>query len=280
MRPSRRATISVLLLACLTWSSAPASALEPTSGVTDLVKDLDQILSDARLTPAQAGVIVKSAATGEQLYAQDAGKLLTPASNAKLLTSAAAIDALGLDFRFTTSVLSTGRKAGSTLAGDLYLKGTGDPTMLAADYDALAAQVADAGIKTVAGKLVADDTWFDAVRLGTDWAWDDEPYYYAAQISALTASPDTDYDAGIGDRLGRPRERRRQARQGVHHPRDRLPEDRQPRDHRRPTTNVLGRAAARHQHRPDHGHGRGRRTTSGSPWTTPPATPPRSSARR
>ncbi|MFC7648241.1 D-alanyl-D-alanine carboxypeptidase [Streptosporangium lutulentum] len=67
--------------------------------------------------------------------------------------------------------------------------------MLAADYDALAARVADAGIKTVSGKLVADDTWFDAVPLGTDWAWDDEPYYYSAQISALTASPNTDYDA-------------------------------------------------------------------------------------
>jgi D-alanyl-D-alanine carboxypeptidase/D-alanyl-D-alanine-endopeptidase (penicillin-binding protein 4) len=196
VRPSRRATISVLLLACLTWSSAPASAIEPTSGVTDLVEDLDQILSDARLTPAQAGVTVKSAATGEQLYAQDAGKLLTSASNAKLVTSSAAIDALGLDFRFTTSVLSTGRRTGSTLGGNLYLKGTGDPTLLASDYDALAARVADAGIKTVAGKLVADDTWFDSVRLGTDWAWDDEPYYYAAQISALTASPDTDYDAG------------------------------------------------------------------------------------
>lgn len=196
MRPSRRATISVLLLACLTWSSAPASALEPTAGVTDLVKDLDQILSDARLTPAQAGVVVKSAASGEQLYGLDAGKVLTPGSNAKLLTSATAIDSLGLDFRFTTSVLSTGRVAGSTLAGDLYLKGTGDPTMLAADYDALAARVADAGIKTIAGKLVADDTWFDSVPLGTDWAWDDEPYYYSAQISALTASPNTDYDAG------------------------------------------------------------------------------------
>jgi D-alanyl-D-alanine carboxypeptidase/D-alanyl-D-alanine-endopeptidase (penicillin-binding protein 4) len=48
----------------------------------------------------------------------------------------------------------------------------------------------------VTGELVADDTWFDATRLGSDWAWDDEPYYYAAQVSALTVAPDTDYDAG------------------------------------------------------------------------------------
>ncbi|GAA3114840.1 D-alanyl-D-alanine carboxypeptidase/D-alanyl-D-alanine endopeptidase [Streptosporangium carneum] len=215
MRPSRRATICVLLLATLAWapfpSGAPASALGPAPGVADLVEDLDRILSDARLTPARAGVAVRSAATGEQLYALDPGKILTPASNAKLVTSAAAVDTLGLDFRFTTDVLSTGDRKGSTLTGNLYLRGTGDPTMLAADYDALAARVADAGIRVVRGGLVADDTWFDAVRLGTDWTWDDEPYYYAGQISALTASPDTDYDAGSvivslapGDAEGRP----------------------------------------------------------------------------
>ncbi|GIH78699.1 D-alanyl-D-alanine carboxypeptidase/D-alanyl-D-alanine-endopeptidase [Planobispora longispora] len=215
-RASRRATVSVtlLLLAGLTWSShgaAPAAAFEPAPGVADLVEDIDRILEDARLTPARAGVVVRSAASGEELYARDRGKILTPASNAKLVTSAAAAEILGLDFRFTTSVLSTGRRAGSALAGDLYLKGTGDPTMLASDYDALAARVAAAGIRTVTGRLVADDTWFDAVRLGTDWSWDDEPYYYAGQISALTASPDTDYDAGSvivsvapGSAAGRP----------------------------------------------------------------------------
>ena len=108
----------------------------------------------------------------------------------------AALDVLGPDYRFATTVHTTGRRHGPVLDGDLYLKGTGDPTMLAADYDALAKQVADTGIKVVRGKLVADDTWFDDVRLGTSWAWDDEPYYYSAQVSALTASPDTDYDAG------------------------------------------------------------------------------------
>ena len=232
MRPSRRATISVLLLACLTWSSAPASALEPTSGVTDLLKDLDQILSDARLTPAQAGMVVKSAVSGEQLYGQDAGRILTPASNAKLLTSAAAIDSLGLDFRFTTSVLSTGRKAGSTLAGDLYLKGTGDPTMLAADYDALAARVADAGIKTVAGKLVADDTWFDARAAGHRLGLGRRAVLLRGADLRADRLPRHGLRRRHRDRLGRPRIRRRQARQGVHHPRDRLPEYRQQSDHR------------------------------------------------
>ncbi|MFB4277257.1 MULTISPECIES: D-alanyl-D-alanine carboxypeptidase/D-alanyl-D-alanine endopeptidase [unclassified Nonomuraea] len=199
MRRTSASLVAGALVAALAWASGPSSpavALDPSVGVADLTQDLNQILSDSRLTIARAGVVVKSAQTGEELYATDAGKLLLPASNTKLFTSAAAAETLGLDYRFPTTVLNTGRKAGSVLAGDLVLRGTGDPTMLAADYDALAAEVAAAGVKVVTGKLVADDTWFDTQRLGNDWAWDDETAYYAAPISALTASPDRDYDAG------------------------------------------------------------------------------------
>ncbi|WP_285709798.1 D-alanyl-D-alanine carboxypeptidase/D-alanyl-D-alanine-endopeptidase [Microtetraspora sp. NBRC 16547] len=193
----------MVLISGVAGSGIPAHALDPAPGVTDLIHDIDQILSDSRLTMARAGVVVRNADTGEELYTLDGGKLFAPASNTKLLTSAAAMETLGADYRFTTDVLSKGK--------DLYLRGTGDPTMLTADYDALAAKVAASGVKVVTGRLIADDTWFDDVRLGTDWAWDDEPYYYAAQISALTASPDTDYDAGTvkvsvapGDGPGKP----------------------------------------------------------------------------
>ncbi|MGW3348383.1 D-alanyl-D-alanine carboxypeptidase/D-alanyl-D-alanine endopeptidase [Nonomuraea rubra] len=199
MRRTSASLVAGTLVAALAWASGPSTpavALDPSVGVADLTQDINQILSDSRLTIARAGVVVKSAQTGEELYATDAGKLLIPASNTKLFTSAAAAETLGLDYRFPTTVLSTGRKAGSLLTGDLVLRGTGDPTMLAEDYDALAAKVAGAGVRVVTGKLVADDTWFDSQRLGNDWAWDDETAYYAAPISALTASPDRDYDAG------------------------------------------------------------------------------------
>ncbi|WP_370023037.1 D-alanyl-D-alanine carboxypeptidase/D-alanyl-D-alanine-endopeptidase [Planotetraspora sp. GP83] len=188
-----------VLVAGVAGPGIPAGARDAAPGVADLTHDIDQILSDPRLTAARVGVVVKSAATGEDLYAVDADKLFTPASNNKLLTSAAAVETLGPDHRFRTQVLATSRsgaRSGARVTGDLVLKGTGDPTMLAADYDALAAKVAAEGITVVRGRLVADDTWFDDVRLGADWTWDDEPYNYAGQISALTASPDTDYDAG------------------------------------------------------------------------------------
>ncbi|GAA0921700.1 D-alanyl-D-alanine carboxypeptidase/D-alanyl-D-alanine endopeptidase [Nonomuraea longicatena] len=199
MRRTTATLATGALVAALAWASGPATpanALDPSPGVADLAADLDRILSDSRLTIAQAGVQVRNAESGEELYATSPGKLMLPASNTKLFTGAAAAETLGLDYRFTTSVLGAGRKTGHVLGGDLVLRGTGDPTMLAEDYDRLAADVAAQGVKVVTGRLVADDTWFDDVRLGLDWAWDDESAYYAAPISALTASPDRDYDAG------------------------------------------------------------------------------------
>lgn len=173
-----------------------ATAQPEDPAVTRLAATLDTILADPRLSGSLAAVVVRDTTTGETLYDRNGDRRLLPASNTKLLTSAAAMEILGPEYRFTTDVRAAGPQHGATLVGDLYLRGTGDPTMLAADYDALAAQVAASGVRIVTGDLVADDTWFDQVRLGLDWAWDDEPYYYAAQVSALSVAPDTDYDAG------------------------------------------------------------------------------------
>ncbi|MDF5754561.1 D-alanyl-D-alanine carboxypeptidase/D-alanyl-D-alanine-endopeptidase [Spongiactinospora sp. TRM90649] len=166
------------------------------AGAAALTRDIDRILRDPRLSASRAGVVVRSAATGEILYERDADRLFTPASLVKLVTAAAALDILGPGHRFTTRVLASGHHAHGVLHGDLHLLGTGDPAMLAADYGALAAKVAATGVRTVTGGLVADDTWFDDERHGAGWLIDDESLYFAAPISALTASPNSRYDAG------------------------------------------------------------------------------------
>jgi D-alanyl-D-alanine carboxypeptidase/D-alanyl-D-alanine-endopeptidase (penicillin-binding protein 4) len=193
---ARTLALVALVGAAATAGAPSATAESPTPGVTRLNAAIDAILADGRLAGAQAGVVVVDTATGSTLYSRNGDRRLLPASNTKLLTSAAALDILGADHRFTTEVRRSGSQHGGWLDGDLYLRGTGDPTLLAADYDKLAAEVAASGVRVVQGDLVADDTWFDGQRLGPDWAWDDESYYYAAQVSALTVAPDTDYDAG------------------------------------------------------------------------------------
>ncbi|GAA0520822.1 D-alanyl-D-alanine carboxypeptidase/D-alanyl-D-alanine endopeptidase [Saccharopolyspora thermophila] len=191
----RRWAFGLVLALGMPLASVAVSGAAPT-GPDALRVDLDDILADARLKGAHAGVVVRDPATDEVLYSRQAADRATPASNAKLLTAAAALEVLGPEYRFHTEVVTNAPQLGPVLLGDLYLRGTGDPTLLATDYDRLAEQVAAAGIREVRGRLRTDDTWFDDVPLGTGWVWDDEPYYYAAPVSALTVAPNTDFDAG------------------------------------------------------------------------------------
>ncbi|MEU4389344.1 D-alanyl-D-alanine carboxypeptidase/D-alanyl-D-alanine-endopeptidase [Kribbella sp. NPDC023855] len=181
-------------------AGAPTAVQGPATGqqvaATGLQQQLDTLLTDPRFQGSQVGLVVRDATTGETLYDRNGGTRLLPASNTKLFTSAAAMETLGTSFRFHTDVLATVPVRGGKLRGDLYLKGFGDPTALESDYVALAKQIAAAGIRRVDGNLIADDTYFDQVRLGDTWASDDESFYYSAQISALTLAPDTDYDSG------------------------------------------------------------------------------------
>lgn len=180
-------------------SATPAtSASEHTPATVEpaLAERLDQLLTDPAFDGSQVGLVVRDAATGETLYDRDGDDRLLPASNAKLFTSTAALADLGPGFRFHTDVLTNGQQRGAVLDGDLFLRGGGDPTALARDYRALAADLADAGIHTVRGNLLTDDSYFDDVPLGSGWSWDDESFYYSAVVSALTVAPDTDYDAG------------------------------------------------------------------------------------
>ncbi|MFI0368816.1 D-alanyl-D-alanine carboxypeptidase/D-alanyl-D-alanine-endopeptidase [Actinomadura sp. 1N219] len=183
-------------------TALPAGAAPGEGLAGDLKSDLDAILKDSRLKGAKVGVVVRDAQSGRVLYDRNGGGKVMPASNNKLPTSAAAFGILGAGYRFRTTV--------STKGGNLYLKGTGDTTMRASDYDRLAASVAGKGVKEVRGDLVADDTWFDADRVPDGWDPADLQYAYAAQTSALTVSPNADFDAGSIDvtvaatRPGRP----------------------------------------------------------------------------
>lgn len=161
-----------------------------------LTRDLDAILSAPLLRGADVGVTVRDANSGEVVYTRSGSKRSQVASNLKVLTTAAALDLLGPDYRWKTDLVSAGSRDGATLNGDLVLRGTGDPTMSALRYKTLADTLKAGGVTTVSGALVLDDTAYDAQPYGTGWAWDDEPYSYNAETSALTLSPDARFSSG------------------------------------------------------------------------------------
>jgi D-alanyl-D-alanine carboxypeptidase/D-alanyl-D-alanine-endopeptidase (penicillin-binding protein 4) len=184
----------------VTQSVAAPTAVQASA----LQQRLDGLLNDSRYDGSQVALVVRDATTGETLYDRNGAQRMLPASNTKLFSSTAAMHVLGPSYRFHTDVLAGAPVRGGQLLGNLYLKGYGDPTALESDYAALAKQLKAAGVRRVYGDLIADDTYFDHVRLGDSWAWDDEPFYYNAQISALTLAPNTDYDSGTAIVESRP----------------------------------------------------------------------------
>ncbi|WP_054706452.1 D-alanyl-D-alanine carboxypeptidase/D-alanyl-D-alanine-endopeptidase [Bacillus sp. JCM 19041] len=175
------------------WAKAYEENADIIASLEEKVEDaLDNEYLDGTVT----GVSIRNGDTGEILFSQGGDIRLHPASNMKIFTAAAALETLGEDYRFGTEVLTDGEKKGNVLQGNLYLKGKGDPTLLKEDLEQFAEELKNQGITKIKGDLIGDDTWYDDERLSQDLNWSDEPFYTGAQVSALTLSPDRDYDAG------------------------------------------------------------------------------------
>jgi serine-type D-Ala-D-Ala carboxypeptidase/endopeptidase (penicillin-binding protein 4) len=154
-----------------------------------LVKAINETIDVPGLQSGFQGILVQSLKDQRILYELNTEKNFLPASNNKLLTSCVALEKLGKDFVYRTKVFRTGNLGrDGTLRGDLILRGSGDPLLTPDHLKNLARKIREAGIRRVRGSLCYDDALFDANRLGSSWSWDDEPFYYSAQVSALNVN--------------------------------------------------------------------------------------------
>jgi D-alanyl-D-alanine carboxypeptidase/D-alanyl-D-alanine-endopeptidase (penicillin-binding protein 4) len=171
-------------------------------------------LAQPRFASAMWGVKIASLDSGKTLFEENAGKLLKPASNAKLYTGALALDRLGPDHRIKTSLHAASRpdQAG-LLRGDLIVYGRGDPSFAErfnnGNYAAILQPLADAlvgaGVKRIKGDLIGDESFFRGPPFGTQWTWDDLQQYYGAEASALTLQDNVvDLVFKPGGRVGAP----------------------------------------------------------------------------
>ena len=183
---------SLCLLACCTL----AAAAGPSKQERALARDLDRIFSAPVMAQGLWGVEVKSLDSGRILYARNPRTLMMPASNMKILTLAAAAETLGWDYRFRTTLEAAAPVVNGTLEGDLFVRGTGDPTINSRDgraaalFDQWAAALRAQGITRISGGVIADGSAFDAVPFGQGWAWDYLDADYAAPIGALEYNED------------------------------------------------------------------------------------------
>jgi len=171
----------------------PSASATPANDA-QLAELLDGMIDNSEFSSARWGVCVVNLADGRTLYTRNADRLFTPASNMKVYTTAVALDVLGTDYRWRTSVYadSTPDNAG-TIKGDLVLYGRGAPDLTSRahkDVPASLTQLVDAlyqsGVRHVRGNVIGDDSYFRGESLGDGWLWNDVQWYFGAEPSALS----------------------------------------------------------------------------------------------
>jgi D-alanyl-D-alanine carboxypeptidase/D-alanyl-D-alanine-endopeptidase (penicillin-binding protein 4) len=139
------------------------------------------------LSTARTSVQVLDAATGRSLYEHQAGVLLKPASNMKLLTAAAALALLRPEYRFRTSFYAAAEPTPAGIVrGGLHIKGGGSPGLVGEEWWLIARRIRALGITRIEGDLIADDTFFDDVRRGPRWPSPSVDQPYNAPVGALS----------------------------------------------------------------------------------------------
>ena len=162
-------TTTTLAPATTTTTTATATAVAPLAPAPPgFVEAVQAGLADPRFEAATVGLAVWVEGLG-MVVSHNAETALRPGSNEKLLVAAGALAVLGPDAVLTTEVKAAGEIDGGWLHGDLVLVGGGDPSLGLARLDELARQVRAAGVRHVAGDLVADESRYDDRRTAPGW---------------------------------------------------------------------------------------------------------------
>jgi D-alanyl-D-alanine carboxypeptidase/D-alanyl-D-alanine-endopeptidase (penicillin-binding protein 4) len=168
-----------------------------------LAEQIKAIVEQPPLARAHWGLDVIDLASGKTVYALNADQLFVPASNTKLFTTAAALATARPDYRFRTTVESSGTiDASGHLLGDLVIVGRGDPNISGRvvpfvlktervpphtqALEEMVDQLVVRGLKIVDGDVIGDDTFYSPERYGEGWAEDDLQWIDGAPVTALT----------------------------------------------------------------------------------------------
>ena len=154
-----------------------------------LILSINFLTSHPLTGQANISVLVQNLNTGEVIDSYRPDHVVPPASVMKLLTTGAALETMGPGFRFPTILEYTGTIENGVLHGDLYVKGSCDPSLgwkgRMAFLDKWIKAIREAGIQKIDGAVIADMTMLDAEAQNPNWLCEDAGNYYAPGIFAL-----------------------------------------------------------------------------------------------
>ncbi|OQA20421.1 MAG: D-alanyl-D-alanine carboxypeptidase DacC precursor [bacterium ADurb.Bin363] len=152
---------------------------------------IDNLVKDSYLEGGKFSLYIKVLKRGDIIYDYNSSLSLAPASNMKVLTTAAALSKLGSNFSFDTNVY--GKVQNDTITSDLILYSNGDPTYCVEFYKpptkvfrSIAQKLYSMGIRTVKGDVLGDDSFFDRQLRGKGWKEEYQFEAYSAEVSPLS----------------------------------------------------------------------------------------------
>ena len=136
---------------------------------------------------ASFSLVVKDVQEGKTVYSYDTDRLQSPASVLKTVATATALEILGEDYRYPTTLEYDGILENGTLEGNLYIKGSGDPSLGSSHFapgqnkflSTWIAALQKAGIKHITGSVISDESIFDTEGVSIKWIREDMGNYYA-----------------------------------------------------------------------------------------------------
>lgn len=183
-----RKIFNVFLLCCFLVTASGADK-QPVP------QPIQVLLNRPYMQGCSFSLMAQEVETGEELYSYEADRQLTPASILKTVTTATALELLGPDYRFQTSLEYDGSLKDGKLEGNLYIRGSGDPTLGSAHFSPdkntytsdrnrfipeWIAALRKAGIREIEGAVIANESIFDTEGISMKWVREDLGSYYAA----------------------------------------------------------------------------------------------------
>ncbi len=174
------------------WAMPATSVGSQVSGRAPSIKAaLEKLVREIHDLDATVGVAIVDISTGDMLAAHQEHRPFNPASNAKVITTAAALALLGPNHRFDTT-LSTAHKHLAATLGSVTLTGSGDPSLRTQDLWEFVHRLQEAGVKKIEGDVLVNQRFFDEQFVPP--AFEQQPNewaYFRAPVSAISLDENT-----------------------------------------------------------------------------------------
>lgn len=169
------------------------------------ISQINSVLGQTCLKDDNIGIYIASFKDGNTYFTLNGDKLFLPASNVKLITSAAALKYFRPDYRFATTLYMDGARKGNSLKGNLYLKGFGDPLFVSEEMWLMVKDLKNMGIEKIEGDFIVDDSFFDDRRIGNGWGNNPGAQAYNARVGSTSLNFNTiTVYVSPGEQIGNP----------------------------------------------------------------------------